>query len=38
VIDPKIPQQARHYGFHLIEKGASEGVAELQKILLSAAH
>lgn len=33
VIDPKIPQQARHLGYHLIEKGASEGVAELIKEL-----
>ncbi|MEG0795565.1 MAG: NAD-dependent deacylase [Odoribacter sp.] len=33
VIDPKIPQQAKQYGFHLIEKGASEGVAELMKLL-----
>lgn len=35
VIDPKIPQQARQWGFHLIEKGASEGVAELKKLLLN---
>lgn len=35
VIDPKIPQQAKQWGFHLIEKQASAGVAELQKILLS---
>lgn len=35
VIDPKIPRQARQWGFHLIEKGASEGVAELKKILLN---
>lgn len=35
VIDPHIPQQARHSGFHLIEKGASEGVAELKKLLLN---
>lgn len=35
VIDPKIPQQARSTGIQLIEKGASEGVAELKKILLS---
>lgn len=34
VIDPHIPAGARHLGFHLIEKGASEGVAELRKILL----
>lgn len=34
VIDPKIPQQARHWGFRFIEKGASEGVAELHKILI----
>lgn len=35
LIDPKIPQQARNSGIHLIEKGASEGVEELKKILLS---
>lgn len=35
VIDPKIPQQARQWGFHLIEKKASEGVKELKKILLA---
>lgn len=35
VIDPKIPKQAQRTGFHLIEKGASEGAAELKKILLS---
>ncbi len=34
IIDPQIPQQARQSGFHLIEKGASEGVAELKKILI----
>lgn len=33
VIDPKIPADARRRGFHLIEKGASEGVAELMKLL-----
>lgn len=33
VIDPRIPSDARHRGFHLIEKGASEGVAELKKLL-----
>lgn len=33
VIDPHIPGEARRRGFHLIEKGASEGVAELQKLL-----
>lgn len=33
VIDPKIPQQMRHSGIHAIEKGASEGVAELTKLL-----
>ena len=33
VIDPKIPAEARRHGFHLIEKGASEGVAELKKVL-----
>lgn len=33
LIDPKIPQQARNMGIHLIEKGASEGVEELQKRL-----
>lgn len=35
VIDPKIPQQAHQSGFYLIEKGASEGVKELQKLLLN---
>ncbi|MCX4292035.1 MAG: NAD-dependent deacylase [Odoribacter sp.] len=35
VIDPHIPQQARNNRFHLIEKGASEGVAELKKLLLN---
>lgn len=35
LIDPKIPQQARHMGIHPIEKGASEGVAELQKLLIN---
>ena len=30
VIDPKIPQQAHRMGYHLIEKGASEGVQELK--------
>lgn len=34
IIDPQIPQQARQAGFHLIEKRASEGVAELKKILV----
>lgn len=33
VIDPKIPRQAHRLGYHLIEKGASEGVAELIKLL-----
>lgn len=33
VIDPHIPREARQRGFHLIEKGASEGVAELHKLL-----
>lgn len=33
VIDPKIPADARRRGFQLIEKGASEGVAELGKLL-----
>ncbi len=33
VIDPKIPAEARRHGFHLLEKGASEGVAELLKLL-----
>lgn len=33
VIDPHIPRQAHHTGFHLIEKGASEGVAELRNLL-----
>lgn len=35
VIDPHIPAEARRHGFHLIEKGASEGVAELKKLLLN---
>lgn len=35
VIDPKIPQQARQCGYHPIEEGASEGVAELKKLLLN---
>ncbi|MCM1030475.1 MAG: NAD-dependent deacylase [Oscillibacter sp.] len=35
VIDPHIPTEARRHGFHLIEKGASEGVAELKKLLLN---
>ena len=33
VIDPHIPAEARRSGFHLIEKGASEGVLELKKLL-----
>lgn len=33
VIDPKIPADARRQGFQLIEKGASEGVADLMKLL-----
>lgn len=33
VIDPHIPAEARRRGFHLIEKGASEGVADLLKWL-----
>lgn len=33
VIDPKIPKQAHRSGFQLIEKGASEGVADLMKLL-----
>lgn len=33
VIDPHIPAEARRLGFHLIEKGASEGVCELKKLL-----
>lgn len=37
VIDPHIPADARRRGFHLIEKGASEGVAELTKLLLHTA-
>lgn len=37
VIDPKIPAEARRRGFYLIEKGASEGVAELTKMLLDTA-
>lgn len=36
VIDPHIPREARRSGFYSIEKGASEGVAELKKILLEA--
>ncbi len=36
VIDPHIPREARRSGFYPIEKGASEGVAELKKILLEA--
>lgn len=35
VIDPQIPQQARSMGINTIEKGASEGMAELKKILLA---
>lgn len=38
VIDPHIPQQARHSGIYPIEKGASEGIAELQQILLTEIH
>ena len=34
VIDPCIPAEASRQGFYLIEKEASEGVKELQKILL----
>lgn len=34
LIDPKIPQQALNRGIRLIEKGASEGVAELKRQLL----
>ena len=37
VIDPHIPAEARRRGFHLIEKEASKGVAELKKILLGSA-
>ncbi len=33
VIDPHIPAEARRKGYHLIEMGASEGVAELRKRL-----
>ena len=33
VIDPHIPADARRRNFHLIEKGASQGVAELKKLL-----
>lgn len=33
VIDPHIPAEARRRGYHLIEKGASEGVAELKRLL-----
>lgn len=33
VIDPQIPADARRKGFHLIEKGASEGVSELMTLL-----
>lgn len=35
VIDPKIPQQAHRRGFHLIERGATEGVKELCQLLLN---
>lgn len=34
LIDPNIPQQAKNRGIQLIEKKASEGVAELQKLLI----
>lgn len=34
VVDPHIPSEARRLGFHLIEKGASEGVKELTKRLM----
>lgn len=34
LIDPKIPQQARNSGLYLIEKCATEGVEELQRILI----
>ena len=33
VIDPHIPADARRRNFHLIKKGASQGVAELKKLL-----
>ena len=33
VIDPHIPADARRRIFHLLEKGASQGVAELKKLL-----
>ncbi|MDL2231340.1 NAD-dependent deacylase [Porphyromonadaceae bacterium OttesenSCG-928-L07] len=33
LIDPKIPDTARHMGIHLIEKGAGEGVVLLKKEL-----
>ena len=33
VIDPHIPAEARRKGYHLIEMGASEGVAELKRRL-----
>ena len=35
IIDPKIPEQAARPGFHLIEKGASEGVKELSNLLIN---
>lgn len=38
VIDPKIPAETRRRGFHLIEKGASEGVADLMKLLAIASN
>lgn len=38
VIDPQIPRQARQSGIYPIEKRASVGIAELQKILLAEIH
>lgn len=34
LVDPNIPQQARNRGIRLIEKKASEGVAELRQLLI----
>lgn len=35
IIDPHIPSHARNSGFHLIEKGSSEGVETLKNLLTS---
>lgn len=35
LIDPKIPRQALPSGIHMIEKKASEGVAELTRLLIN---